>query len=260
MFDTHCHLNMDSFEKILEDTVNSARSAGVEKIIVPGIDIETSKKAVIIAEHFTGVYATCGIHPTVYLDEEQIDKSIEKLSEMIEDSKKVVAVGEIGLDYYRYKEAARVQKIYLEEQIKLAARLELPVIVHNRHAADDTISVFKKVLRKYPMITGVFHSMEANDDLMKFADEVGFYVGVVGDVTYDAKKKDMVKGLSLSKILLETDSPFQKPEPIRSRGIKFNQPKYLVYVAEEVSKIKALSVEEVVHRTSSNASDLFVKV
>ena len=198
MFDTHCHLNFDSFDSILEDTVDSARNEGVKQMVVPGIDILSSKKAIKVAENFNGIYASCGIHPTVELKEEGVEKELARLQKVIEKSEKVVAVGEIGLDYYRHKAPARVQKIFFEEQLKLAGRIGLPVIIHNRHSVEDVVRVLTKMLSKYPMLTGVLHSMEADDSLVSFANDSCFLIGIAGDVTYDKKKMDMVRKLLIS--------------------------------------------------------------
>jgi TatD DNase family protein len=259
MFDTHCHLNLPFFDKNYFDVIEKARNEGVSNILIPGVDIKTSKKAIEIAQSFNHVYAAAGIHPTVNLEEDDLAKNIFQLEELISSSDRVVAVGEIGLDYYHLNTPARIQKLFLKEQFKLAIKYDKAIILHSRHSSEDIIPVLNEVGLENIKGKTVFHCCEPIKELLNFSIKNRIYIGVDGDVTYDNEKAEFIKQVPLDLLILETDSPYLTPEPIRSHNIDKdnNEPKYIKYIAQKVADIKGIGVERLKKVTSDNAFRFF---
>lgn len=259
MFDTHCHLNLPFFDKNYFKVIEEARKEGVGHILIPGVNIETSKKAIDISTSFNSLYAAVGIHPTEKLDEYDLDKTIFQLEELISSSDRVVAVGEIGLDYYRLNCPARIQKEFLKEQMKLAIKYDKSIILHSRHSAEDIIPALKEMGLTNLKGKTVFHCCEPIKELLDFAVKNEIYIGVDGDVTYDSQKADFIKKVPLELLVLETDSPFLTPEPIRSHNLNTdnNEPKYIKYTAEKVAEIKKTDVNNITKISTNNALRLF---
>lgn len=259
MFDTHCHLNLLFFEEKYFEVIEKARKEGVSHFLIPGVNIETSKRAIEIAQTFNNVYAAVGIHPTEKLDEYDLDKTIFQLEELITASDRVVAVGEIGLDYYHLNTPARIQKEFLKEQLKLAIKHDKAIILHSRHSSEDIIPVLKEVGLDNIKGKTVFHCCEPIQELLGFAVKNRIYIGVDGDVTYDTEKAEFIKKVPEGLLVLETDSPFLTPEPIRSHNNNTdnNEPKYIKYIAEKVSEIKNIEIDDLRTITTNNANRLF---
>ena len=278
MFDTHCHLNFSAFDGILEKVISEAKNEGVEKFVVPGTDVETSKKAVEIAKKYEEIFAVVGIHPH-HVKEIQNSKiktqnynlklEIKEIEKLLTHSK-VVAIGEIGLDRHIYKktkykdykideEFIALQKEVFLAQLDLAKKYKKTVIIHNREAKDDLLKILNTcyLLLDTPM---VFHCCEPDFDLLNFAKKNHIYIGVDGDVTYDPKKQAFVKEIPLSLLVLETDSPFLTPAPLRNdQKTKFpNTPKNLILVAQKVAEIKGEKVEKIRKVTKNNSMKLFM--
>jgi Mg-dependent DNase len=288
MFDTHCHLNFSAFDGILEKVISEGKNEGVEKFVVPGTDVETSKKAVEIAKKYKEVFAAVGIHPhhVFKIKNEKIknknlpsesegDNAKLKISKMIKAIEnlliepKVVAVGEIGLDRHIYQktkyedykideEFIALQKEVFLAQLNLAKKYKKTVIIHNRQAKNDLL----KILNTYYLLLNtsmVFHCCEPDFDLLDFAKRNHIYIGVDGDVTYDPKKQAFVKEIPLSLLVLETDSPFLTPAPLRNdQKTKFpNTPKNLILIAQKVAEIKGEKVEKIRKITKENGERLF---
>jgi len=277
MFDTHCHLNFSAFDGILEKVISEAKNEEVEKFVVPGTDVETSKKAVEIAKKYEEVFAAVGIHPhhvkeiqnlKLKTQNDNLKLKINEIEKLITHPK-VVAVGEIGLDRHIYQktkykdykideEFIALQKEVFLAQLDLAKKYKKTVIVHNREAKDDLLKILNTcyLLLNTPM---VFHCCEPDFDLLNFAKKNHIYIGVDGDVTYDPKKQAFVKEIPLSLLVLETDSPFLTPAPLRNdQKTKFpNTPKNLVLVAQKVAKIKGEKVEKIMKITKENGERLF---
>lgn len=281
MFDTHCHLNFKAFTGRVDKVIQEAKKAGVKYFVVPGTDVETSKQAVKLAEKYPGVYAAVGIHPHhIYNYQSQISNvkcqicisnlkddliTIEKLLK----SPKVIAVGEVGLDkhyyqktkYQKYQVASDfigTQKFALIEQIKLAKKFKKSLIIHNRQAVGETLTILNDVWDD--SLTGycVFHCCEASNELLQFALTRRIYLGVDGDVTYDKKKQEFAKQIPLDLLVLETDSPFLTPEPLRSRQKQLtNEPKNLLLIAEYIAKIREIPRDSVIFKTKKNSLKLF---
>lgn len=263
--DTHCHLNFEAFEDDWLEVAQEAVKAGVEKMIVVGSDIESSRKAIEIAERVEGLWASVGFHPHHCKGLKNIDEMINGLRELAVN-KKVVAIGECGLDYHVYQkskysklkiseEQKKLQKQVFGKQIQLAKELDLPMIIHNREAQREILDVidhFCKSDGQYPK--GVFHCISGSVNFLKKLLEKGFYVGVDGNVTYSSEVQALVNEIPLDKMVLETDSPWLTPEP--QRGLR-NRPINVKIVAEFVAKQKRISIDQVAQVTSSNAQKLF---
>lgn len=257
MFDTHCHLNFKGFDNDVASLVKDAGGVGVKQFLVPGVDLKTSRKAITLADDHVGIYAAVGVHPTQKLTLKEKERLIFQLRELISLSSKVVAIGEIGLDYYRYRSDPEVQKVFFKEQVKLAGKLGKSVVVHNRRASPDITKYLEEAW--LPSLTGrvVFHCCPAEDELLEYAQMRKIYIGVDGDVTYDKVKQKFVKKIPLDLLVLETDSPFLIPEPLRRKRIFPNKPENLVHVATYVSNLKDISQEKLIQQTNLNSQALF---
>lgn len=269
MVDTHCHLNFKTFDGRVEDVIKRAKEVGVERFIVPGTDIESSKKAVELAEKYNEVYAAVGIHPH-HAREINIQYAVSSIQELL-SNKKVVAVGEVGMDKHVYKktkydnyqidpEFVQAQKQLFIEQIKLAVKYKKSLIIHNRQAGELLAIIGESSVAKALTGRAVFHCCEANDQLLQFALAHQIYIGVDGDVTYSSSKIEFVKKIPLELLVLETDSPFLIPEPLRSRsGSKslVNEPKNLQLIAQQISEMKNTPIKRLIEVTQRNSLTLF---
>lgn len=263
MIDVHCHLNFKAFTEDFDEVIKQATNNGVKTIINTGTSIESSRRAVELAEKYENLYAIVGIHPH-HADKMKPgwDKEIKEIAK---SSKKVVAIGEIGLDYYSYKSNGIVPKKLQEEsfvaQIELAHRLKLPLQIHNRHAGEDIIKILKDNKDKLLSIPGMFHCFAGSPEVLKNALDLGFYIGFDGNSMYKGLApgettdlKDLIKATPLDRIVCETDSPYLTPEPYRG---KRNEPKYVILVGEFLAKIKGISFEDLQAHTTRNASGIF---
>lgn len=260
LFDTHCHLNLNIFEEDLPLVIERGLEAGVSYFLVPGIDIATSRRAVELAEQFPEIYAAVGIHPSeAYQWDRQVAREIFSLAR----HPRVVAIGEIGLDYYRDRAPRELQQAVLREQLDLALDVQLPVILHQRASFDDLWNILNEWLQENredaPYLSdraGVFHSFDGAAEEGRKVTELGFLVGVSGPVTYKnaRERRAVVDCLDLSSILLETDSPYLPPHPFRG---KRNEPAFLRYVSEKVAEIHKTDSVEIAGITTHNAARLF---
>lgn len=255
LIDTHAHLNFKAFNKDLKKLIEEAVENGVEKIIIPGANIDSSSKAAKIANNFPSCYATVGIHPH-HLYSISLNEVKRQLVTLI-NKPKVVAVGEIGLDYYQYENYPSIsdidkknQKKLFLTQVEIAKDNNLPVIIHCRDAYGDLFDLLDKSLQ------GVFHCFTGNKIHLEQALALGFHIGFDGNITYpeNSHLRKLVESTPLDRLLLETDSPFLSPLPHRGER---NTPSNLVAVAGMVAKILNLSVEKIEEITYSNAIKLF---
>lgn len=253
IFETHAHYDDEQFNNDRDLLIQNLLSGKICTIINVGASIEGTKASVELAEQYEQVYAAAGVHPSEI--EELNEETFAWLRKQTEH-KKVVAVGEIGLDYYWEKkpDAQARQREWFERQMELARDCGLPVIIHSREAAGDTVKIMQKVHAEE--IPGVVHCYSYSAQLADEFVNMGYYIGVGGVVTFkNAKKlKETVQKIPLSKILLETDAPYMAPEPYRG---KRNQSGYLSFVAEKIAEIKGISAEEVEETTRNNAKELF---
>lgn len=255
-FDSHSHYNDEKFdedrEKIIEETYNS----GVTRFIVAGYNIDSSEKAIEMSQKYNFIYSICGISPNdIPQSEEKLWKDIEEISKITSQNigKKLVAIGEIGLDYYWNKENKELQKEAFIKQIELANKLNLPIVIHSRDASVDTIDILKnhQVNKK-----GIFHCCQPNQEMVRQALELGFYISFAGPITFKNAKNaiDVVKMVPLDRILIETDSPYLTPEP--NRG-KRNDSRNVKYVAQKIAELKDIDIEEIAKITYENANKIF---
>ena len=247
MIDTHLHLNIKDYEDDLDEVIKRALKQGVQKLIVIGMDLKTSLKAIEIAESYEQVYASVGLHPG-YVENEDTT-----FIEALLDHPKVVAIGETGLDFYWSSEFKEKQIKAFLEQIKLAEKYELPLIIHTRNSFSEAYDLVKPFKHK---VRGVFHCFSSHlEDALKTIN-LGFYIGVDGPITFKNPKDilTIVETIDLKHILVETDSPYLAPTPYRG---KRNEPSYLNYIVEKIALIKDITKDEVSKITTHNAHQLF---
>lgn len=258
--DTHCHLNLDTFQDDLEALLERAWERGLRRILIPGIDVETSRSAVTLAERHPNLYAAVGVHPG---DASTWHEDTRSILADLASHPKVVAIGEIGLDFYRDRSPRPVQRSVFQEQLELAAELNLPVIIHNREALEETWSTlaeWQEQLKQQgsPLADrpGVLHSYDGGLPEAQRATEKRFFIGISGPVTFkNAQEKHAVAaGLPLEQTLIETDAPFLTPHPHRGRR---NEPAYVALVAEKIAELHVQPVEAVIQATWDNADHLF---
>jgi TatD DNase family protein len=260
LVDTHCHLNFTSFDQDRDLVVERARKIGVVRILNPAVDIETSRSAIECANAFSEVYAAVGVHPN---DGSGWTKDTIAQLRMLAGSQKVVAIGEIGLDYYRDRTPKKTQENILKEQLELAEVLEKPVIIHNRDASDDMLKVLRTwhdglILRasKLAGAPGVLHAYSGDIALAEEMVSMNFKLGIAGPITFSKSLtlQSIVASLPLNSFLIETDAPFLSPHP--NRG-KRNEPANVRIVAEKIAELKKITLENVIINTASQADLLF---
>jgi TatD DNase family protein len=268
LVDTHCHLNFDSFAEDRDAVLERARREGVTRMLNPGVDIITSREAVALAIASPEIFAAAGVHPNDALTWE--DQTEESLRDLLRHPR-VAAVGEIGLDYFWKKAPPDLQKQIFRRQLELAAEAGLPVVVHTRNAAPDDHQATREALEilaawrknlealapKLTLRPGVLHSF--SDDLIfaQQAIEMGFFIGITGPVTFRKAEvlRNVVAGLPLETLLVETDSPFLTPHPHRGER---NEPAYVRFVIEKIAQVRNLDFETVAAAAEHNATRLFL--
>ncbi|MGM0867851.1 MAG: TatD family hydrolase [Bacillota bacterium] len=251
LFDTHVHLNDEQFDEDLEEVISRAREAGVEKMVVVGFDRPTINRAMELIEQYEFLYASIGWHPVDAIDMKDEDLAwIEELS----NHPKVVAIGEMGLDYHWDKSPKDVQKEVFRKQIHLAKKVKLPIIIHNRDATQDIVDILRE--EGAEEVGGIMHCFSGSPEIAQECVDMNFYISLGGPVTFkNAKKpKEVAKEIPLEKLLIETDCPYLAPHP--NRG-KRNEPAYVKLVAEQIAELKEVSLEEVENITTENAKKLF---
>ena len=255
-FDTHMHINEEKFNTDREDVIKKIQEYGVTKAFEVGYDYESSKKGIELAKKYDFIYAICGIHPENLPEtEEKFDLELKKIKKLILENNKIVAIGEIGLDYNWNSRNKAFQIKSFEKQIDLANELNLPISIHTRDAIDDTIAVLR---RKKVKKSGVLHCCPFNIELVKNGLEAGLYIAFGGTVTFKNSKnaENIVKNVPLDRILTETDAPFLAPEPIRGTR---NDSSNLIYVVQKLAEYKNIAAEEIAKITYENATNLFLK-
>lgn len=259
--DTHCHLDFESFDEDREDVLTRAWEAGLDWILNPGIDLATNLAAIELSRVFPGkISAAVGIHPNY--GKPWSNQLLENLRWQAQQPE-VVAIGEIGLDYYRKHTPHEQQKTMFTAQLVLAMELSLPVIIHNRDATQDLLSILqdwhqKLVESDHPLAQGpgVLHSYSSDYQSAMTAIKMNFMIGIGGPITFTnaSQRKAITRDLPLESLLLETDAPFLAPHPHRG---KRNEPAYIPLIAQEIAQLKNISVSEVAENTYANARHLF---
>ena len=245
--DTHCHISKEDYDDI-EEVINNAKEAKVNRLIISGCEKRNIKESLEIANTHDNVYLALGYHPEEA--NEITDKDIEDIKELIRNNKKVVAVGEIGLDYHYGKENKDKQIKLFRTMIGIAKELNLPVVIHTRDAFQDTYDILKE-----EKVTGVIHCFSGNLENAKMYLSLGFALGIGGVITFkNTNLKETIKEVPIDRILLETDSPYLAPTPFRGEK---NESKYIPLIAEEIAKNKDITIEELSKKTEENVHRIF---
>lgn len=252
LFDSHAHLNDERFDEDREELISSLKEKGVDLVVNPGACIKTSIESIELANKYDFIYSAVGVHPH---DVGELDEiAIDTLRKLATENKKVVAIGEIGLDYYYDNSPREVQKEWFIKQIELANELKLPIIIHDRDAHGDTFEIIKKY--KSPEIGCVLHCYSGNIELAREYVKMGCYISLSGTVTFknNKKTKEVAREIPLDRLFIETDSPYMAPTPHRG---KRNDPSLVQFVADTIAVEKGVSYETVCEATKENAKKFF---
>jgi TatD DNase family protein len=251
LFDTHAHINAEQFNEDIREVITRARAQGVSRMVVVGFDRPTIKRAMELTEEYDFIYACVGWHPV-----DAIDMTVEDLEwiEKLAAHPKVVAIGEMGLDYYWDKSPKAIQQEVFRKQIKLAKKVKLPIVIHNRDATADIVEILKE--EEAREVGGIMHCFSGSVEVARECVEMNFLISLGGPVTFkNAKKpKEVAAEIPLDKLLIETDCPYLTPHPYRG---KRNEPAYVKLVAEQIAEIKGLTFEDVAEATTENAKRVF---
>lgn len=249
LFDSHAHLNDEAFNYDRKKIIESLSDNNVAYVINPSADMETSRSGVELGNKYENIYTAIGVHPHEAKDFTKEDLlELEKLSE----NKKVIAIGEIGLDYHYDNSPRDIQMEVFRKQMNLAYKLNLPVIIHSREATEDTFTILNEFKDK---VVGIIHCYTGSIEMANRYIKLGYYISIAGPVTFKNARvvKQMATEISLDRLLIETDSPYMTPTPFRG---KRNEPKYVKYVAEEIAKLKNMDVDELIEITRQNTVDI----
>lgn len=252
IFESHAHFDDEAFDEDRESLLKSLEANGIEYVVNVGASMESTERTYALAKEYPFIYAAVGVHPSDTLP--LTEKDMDRLKELAADDK-TVAIGEIGLDYYWDEPDREIQKKWFRRQIELAAEVNLPIIIHSREAAKDTLDILHELDRG--SYRGVMHCFSYSPEIAKEVVKMGFYIGVGGVCTYKNAKKlvEVVEEIPLEHILLETDCPYLTPVPYRG---KRNSSLYLPYIVEKIAEIKGVTVEEVERVTYENGMRLFL--
>jgi TatD DNase family protein len=251
LIDSHAHLDMKEFEKDREEVLFRALNGGITHIITIGIDLPSSLKALELANRYDFVFSSIGYHPH---NSHDVDSSkLKELSKLVSEPK-IVAWGEIGLDFYRHHSPPNKQIEVFQKQLEMAIHFDLPVIIHNREAHRATLKILKKI--EHARHKGVIHCFSGDYDLAMEFIEMGYYISIPGTVTYKNahQVQDVASRVPLDHILLETDAPYLAPVPKRG---KRNEPLFVHYTAQKIALLKNMDFQEVALQTSENVRELF---
>lgn len=244
MIDSHVHLNHPDFGADFDDVVERAQQAGVNKMVNIGFDLPSSRETVVLTDRHAFMYGAVGVHPH---DAKTYSDDVEKELETLIENPKILAVGEIGLDYYRDLTPRSEQRKVFDRQIELAQRKDMPIIIHCRDAFDDVVATLKNQADRY---RGIFHAFTGDREMATKVLDLGFHIGIGGVVTFKKSNLDEVVGtLPGSAFVLETDCPYLTPVPYRG---KRNEPAYLVHILQKISEATGRFVEDIVSETDDN--------
>lgn len=251
LIDSHAHLDDDRFDKDRDELIKSLESNGISRVINPGADLPSSIKSVKLSEEYENIYAAVGVHPH---SADEMDEGTIEVLRAFGNREKVVAIGEIGLDYHYDNSARDIQRKWFQRQIKLAKELNLPIIVHSREADQETFDIIKS--QSDGNLTGVIHCYSGSVELMKEYIKLGYYISLGGPVTFKNAKmpKEVAKAVPIDRLLVETDSPYLTPEPHRG---KRNEPLFVRHVAAMIAELRGMTIEELARATSENTIRLF---
>lgn len=248
--DSHAHIQISQFNSDRDAVLKRAFDVGVTKLLIIGFDLETSQKAVELAEKHDNLYATVGMHPHSAKD---LTTDVQLKFQVLLNHPKVVAIGEIGLDYYRNLSPHQVQKIAFEKQLDIAEEMKMPIVIHNRDAYMDILPILEKRRGK---VSGILHCFTGNLELMDRSIDLGFHIGIGGIVTYLNAKEvhEVAKKVPLERLLIETDCPWLTPQFRRG---KRNEPAYIPAIADKIAELRSITTEEIGNITTNNFNTLF---
>ena len=248
LVDTHCHLFFDELKKDLDGVLSRAAALGVTKFICVGTNVEDSQHSYELSLKYENIFSTAGVHPH---DSEEVPKDYLDQIKILLKNPKVIALGEIGLDYFKNISDKKIQKNIFSEQLELAQEINAPIVFHNRDSDKDILDT----LSKFPDVIGVAHCFSSSYEVAKKLIDMGFYISFSGNLTFkNSHLPDVAKKLPLNKILVETDSPFLSPVPHRG---KINEPGRTRFVAELLAKLHGSTINQIASITTNNATNLF---
>ena len=250
MIDTHSHINFKEYKDNFEGFLDNLKNNNIEKVIIPGVEPENFDEIIDLCNKYQMIYGAIGVHPSECLS---YNPEVEKKIYMMATKPKIIAIGEIGLDYYWTLETKQQQQFIFRKQLEIAEKLNLPVLIHNRDAHEDTFNI----LNEFPKLKSVvFHCFSGSIDFAKKCIDKGYYIAIGGVVTFKNAKelKETAKIVPLDKLLLETDAPYLAPVPYRGT---INSPAYLKYIAQEIADLRKTTIEEIQEQTTLNAKRLF---
>ena len=249
MIDTHSHINFEDYKTSFDEFIQGLKSNEIQNVIIPGVEQTSFDEIISLCEKYDILYAAVGVHPS---EAKTYSDITEKMIYEKCKNNKVIAIGEIGLDYYWEQETKELQKEVFRKQLKIAEELQIPVLIHDREAHEDTFSI----LQEFNLKNVVFHCFSGNADFAQKCIDKGYYIAIGGVVTFKNAKdlKEVAKIVPLDKLLLETDAPYLAPVPYRG---KLNSPAYLKYIAQEIADLKETNIEEVKKQTTKNAQEIF---
>lgn len=251
LIDSHAHLDDERFDRDRDELIKSLGKNGISTVINIGADLPSSIKSVKLSEQYDNIYAAVGVHPH---SASEMDEGTIEVLKAFSSREKVVAIGEIGLDYYYDNSPRDVQRIWFRRQMKLAKEVNLPIVVHSREANQETFDMIKA--ESDGKLTGVIHCYSGSVELMKEYIKLGYYISLGGPVTFKNAKtpKEVAKVVPIDRLLVETDSPYLTPEPHRG---KRNEPLYVRHVAAMIAELRGMTIEELARATSENTKRLF---
>jgi len=248
--DSHCHIYYETYNNDIKDVINRAYDTGVEKLICVGVDLKSSEACIDLADRFENIYATIGYHPH---ESKLADNNYLNILDSMSNHLKVVAIGEIGLDFHYNHSNAKIQEKIFTEQLELAKSINLPTVVHSRNADTETIQSISKVKNS----KGVVHCFASNLEQAKNIIELNYHISFTGLITFVKELHEVIENISLNNILIETDSPYLSPIPFRG---KRNEPAYVVEIAKKIAEVKNIDLTTVEDITSKNTLKLFNKI
>jgi TatD DNase family protein len=254
MIDTHCHLTFEPLANDIEGVLERSKSAGVTAWITVGTDPQHNHKAIELADRFEHMYAAVGVHPHEAKD--VTSRTIDELKELAR-SKKVVAIGETGLDYhYNFSEHADQRRTFAT-QLEIARELNLPVIVHSREAFDETMEILEQFIRLHGWLKVVFHCFSGSAEQARMVLDHGFYISLTGVVTFKnaTKAREVAKSISTDRLMLETDCPYMSPEPMRKQ--KINEPALMIHTAQFIAELKEMPMTDFANAVTATSRNFF---
>ena len=251
--DSHCHLTYEPLFNNLDNVIKDCKDNNIDKLLTISTDLITSKNSILISEKYKNVFCAIGIHPNSSKSEFSKFNEINSISK---NSKKIIAIGETGLDYFKFKEEKKIQIDSFMKHIELAEKLQIPVIVHNRDADNDVLDIISKNVKK-KSVNFLIHCFTGSLEFANKLLDLNCFISFSGIITFAKSEylRNIIKNIPIERIMIETDSPFLSPEPFRGKS---NHPSMVRYVAKTISEIKKVSIEEIAFETSRNFNNFFL--